>query len=284
VTAALPSWVDGALVAPGRPAIPSDDQGFALGLAVFETLLQEGGRRYFERQHLARLECGSSVLGIAFPPPHDPAAALADYGAQLGDGAFAIRLSLSRGSPGGPPRMVITARVADCSAANGVAVALARHPKVLDLALEGTKSTSRLRNVLTLEEAQAEGAWDALVSTSQGDLAEGTISNLFLAHGERVVTPSLDRGALAGVVRGELIAGLLADGVVVEERIVERSELDDCTEVFMTNSIVRIAPVHTVLGVRNGLPGAGGRWAVRALEVLARREANDRAENGSAAR
>lgn len=275
MTSALPSWVDGELVAPGVPAIPADDAGFALGLAVFETLLQERGRRYFEREHLARLECGSSVLGIHFPPPHDPAAALADYGAQLGDGAYAVRLSLSRGSPGGAPRMVITARVADMSAANGIAVAIARHPKALDLALEGTKSTSRLRNVLSREEAEAEGAWDALVRTSQGDLAEGTVSNLFVVSGDRVATPALDRGALAGVVRGELIAGFREDGVDIEERRVELDELRACDELFLTNSIVRIAPVQRVLGVREGLPGAQGPWARRAAAVLARREVED---------
>jgi len=276
VTNALSIWVDGELFAPGARAIPADDQGFTLGLAVFETLLQEHGRRYFERQHFARLECGSSVLGIPWPPPRDPAAALADYGAQLGDGAFAVRLSLSRGSPGGPPRMVIHARVADFSAANGVAVALARHPKVLDSALEGTKSTSRLRNVLTLEEAQAEGAWDALVRTSQGDFAEGTISNLFVVRGDRVVTPALDRGALAGVVRGELIAGFEAQGVRVVEGRIEAADLNDCDELFMTNSIVRIAPVHTVLGLRADLPGASGPFARRAREILAARERVDR--------
>lgn len=283
MTAALPSWVDGELVAAGVAAIPADDQGFALGLAVFETLLQEDGRRYFERRHLARLECGSSVLGIRFPLPHDPAAALASFGAELGMGSYAIRLSLSRGSPGGPPRMVLTARVADLSAAAGIAVSIASHPKVLDLALEGTKSTSRLRNVLSREEAEAQGAWDALVRTSQGDLAEGTVSNLFIAGGDRVATPALGRGALAGVVRGELIAGFHEDGVEVEERRVELDELRRCDEVFLTNSIVRIAPVHTVLGVREGLPGTSGAWSRRAAAVLARREAEDltRAESGA---
>lgn len=275
MTASLPSWVDGELVAAGVPAIPVDDAGFTLGLAVFETLLQEDGRCYFVAQHLARLECGAAVLGIRWPLPFDPARALESFGAQLGDGAFALRLCVSRGSPGGPPRMVISARVADQSAAAGVAVSIARHPKVLDLALEGTKSTSRLRNVLSREEAEAEGAWDALVCTSQGDLAEGTVSNLFVVHGDRLATPALDRGALAGVVRGALIEGLRSEGVSVEERRVERDELRSCDELFLTNSIVRIAPVHTVLGVREGLAGAAGALAQRSRAILARCEAED---------
>jgi branched-subunit amino acid aminotransferase/4-amino-4-deoxychorismate lyase len=281
---ALPSWVDGAILASGVAAIPAEDQGFALGLAVFETLLQTGGHRFFEAQHLARFERSAAVLGIAWPPPFDPAAALADYGERLGDGDYAVRICLSRGSPGGKPRMVITAREADYSAMRGIAVSIAKHAKVLDVELEGTKSTSRLRNVLSREAANAEGAFDALVLTAEGDISEGTISNVILVEGDRVITPSLDRGALAGVVRGELLAGLRAEAVPVEERRVEVAELAHCSEVFLTNSISRVAPVHTVLGVRSGLPGAAGPWAIRAREIIARREAQDVAQGSASAR
>ena len=275
MTDAHASWVDGELVAPGVPAIPADDQGFLLGLAVFETLLQEDGHRYFEAEHLARLQCGAGVLGIPWPPPHDPAGALEAYGATLGDGAFAVRLSLSRGSPGGAPRMVIGSRRVDPSPAAGVAVAVARHAKPLDLALEGTKSSSRLRNVLAREEAQAEGAWDALICTSDGDFAEGTVSNLFVVLQGTVVTPPLERGALAGIVRAELIAGLREEGIPVLERRVTPGDLEACDELFLTNSLVRVVPVHAVRGVRDDLPGAGGPVTIRAREAIARRERDE---------
>lgn len=273
---ALPNWVDGRFFPPGAAAIPADDRGFALGLAVFESMLQTGGHRYFEAQHLARLGRGASVLGIEWPPQHDAARALDEYGSRLGDGSYAVRLTISRGSPGGEPRMVITARVVEALSKSGVAVSIARHHKVLDIALEGTKSTSRLRNVLSLEEARAEGAWDAIVCTEHGDLSEGTISNLFMAQGDRLVTPALDRGALPGVIRGELLAGFAERGTPVEERRIARTELTDCDELFMTNSVIRIAPVHTVLGSRADLPGPTGTWTRRALEILRDREVIDR--------
>lgn len=273
MTGALPAWVDGRLVAPGEPAIPADDQGFLLGLAVYETFLAEDGRLYFLARHLERLADGARVLGIDAPPAQETSAALSAYVAALGPGAFAVRLSLSRGSPGGPPRVVIGARPADVDAARGVAAAIASEVKPIDPRLEGTKSSNRLRNVLAREAAQAAGAWDALIPTVEGDLSEGTVSNLFVASGGALVTPPLARGALPGVVRGELIAACREEGIVVREERVEVADLRAADEVFLTNSVVRVAPVRAVLGVRDDLPGADGPLARRALALLRGREA-----------
>ena len=55
----FPAWVNGVIAAPVAPTISVDDLGFQLGLAVFDTLLQEDGCRYFEELHLARLEGGA---------------------------------------------------------------------------------------------------------------------------------------------------------------------------------------------------------------------------------
>lgn len=282
MTDALPSWVDGRLVAPGEPAIPADDQGFLLGLAVYETFLAEDGRLFFLDGHLDRLADGARVLGIVAPPARETAAALRSYVAELGPGAFAVRLSLSRGSPGGPPRVVIGARAADAHAALGVSIAIADEVKGLDPRLENTKSSNRLRNVLAREAAQAAGAWDALIPTVEGDLSEGTVSNLFVGKDGALATPPLSRGALPGIVRRELLAACADAGVRVVERRLGVDDLRAADEVFLTNSVVRVAPVHAVLGVRDDLPGARGPLARRAVALLRDREDAEARHHGAA--
>ena len=65
----FPVFVDGCIQPAGAPAIPAEDTGFLLGLAVFETLLVDDGHAFFLDEHLARLRRGAQRLSIPWPPP-----------------------------------------------------------------------------------------------------------------------------------------------------------------------------------------------------------------------
>src|SRR6185436_16107575 len=117
---------------------------------------------------------------IPWPPPHDPAAALAAFCERLGARDAAIRMTLTRGAPGRGATLVIGARDVVRVADPGARLLVSRWTKRHDDPLEAVKSTNRLRNVLAREEALARGAWDALIPTEQGDLSEGTFCNLFV--------------------------------------------------------------------------------------------------------
>ena len=120
-----------------------------------------------------------------------------------------------------------------------------------------------MRNVLAREDAQAVGAWDALLCSDAGDVVEGTICNLFCLTRGRLLTPALERGCLPGVTRGllleELRGGGLPRGVEsLEEGRVERADLASADEVFLTNSSGRLIPVTAVRGCNEHLPGPRG--------------------------
>ena len=207
----FPVWARGAVQPAFTPVVAAEDQGFLLGLAVFETLLVESGHAYFEREHLERLRLGARVLDID-PAAVDPSAALAelidaiDADPTLAQPReYAVRIVLSRGVPGSGPTLVVTARERIAPPAEG-AVVLVSSFRIHSDALAGVKATSRLRNVAARAEAERYGAWEALLLNADGDLAEGTISNLFVARDGRLVTPGTDAGCLGGIMR-ELIVG-----------------------------------------------------------------------------
>ena len=138
-----------------------------MGLAVYDGMLLEGGCRFFETQHLARLEGASQSLGIAWPTPVPLERALDEYVEALGEeGPLLLRTTVSRGV-GGVPTVVISARDVDPWPAPGVIVGVAEHAKVSASELEQLKSTNRLRNVLAREAAVAAGAWEAGACQSQ---------------------------------------------------------------------------------------------------------------------
>ena len=253
-----PAFVDGTIQPPGAGAISTDDQGFLSGLAVYETLLHEDRCLYFEEQHLARLADGARVLSIAWPPPWDLHAALARYAAELGARDCAVRITLTRGVPGRGPSLVIGARDLVRPPDPGVVVVLERDAKRAGDALESVKSTNRLRNVLAREAAVRAGAFEALLMNDEGDVSEGTFSNVFAAVGGAIVTPPVERGCLAGIVRGEILDELARARIAHREERLEVDALAAASEVFLSNTTGRVIPVVEVAGVRSGLPGSAG--------------------------
>ena len=52
----FPTWINGRHFGPGEGRVSTDDQGFLLGLALFETVLWRDGVAYFLEDHLERLD------------------------------------------------------------------------------------------------------------------------------------------------------------------------------------------------------------------------------------
>lgn len=289
----FPVVVDGRLHAPGTPVLAAEDQGFALGLAAFETVLVEDGHAYFLADHLARLARGAAGLDIPWPPPYDPRACLATLVEALDPvdrAVFAARVTLSRGVVGRGPTLVVTARTVDAVPAAGVRVQVSSLRKLGDDAVGRLKSTSRVRYVLAREEARRAGAWEALLLTPDGDLSECTVSNVFVVRAGKLRTPSTEHGCLGGLVRARILESLVQEPLEVAGRRLEVSaerigsaELGDAEEVFLTNTTARVIPVSELTGAADqplAYPGARGvvTRAVRArIDELEARDREPRA-------
>jgi len=251
-------WVNGEFVPPGAPAIHAQDPGFLLGVAVFDTLLCEGRRTFFIDEHLARLEEGARALDIPWPGAFDPRAALEEVLGRLAGRTAAARLTVTPGAPGQGTCLVISTRPFVAPPAEGVGVALAEEPKVAGRGIENIKTTGRARNVLARARAREQGAYEALLATEEGDLSEGTVSNLFLWSEGCLSTPALERGCLPGIVRQKVLEVARGLGLECREGRVVLADLLAAEEVFLTNSLVRVLPVLGVAGHPAAWPPGGG--------------------------
>ncbi len=267
----FPSWVDGRLFGPGQGSLSTDDQGFLSGLSVFETVLYESGTAWLLDRHLARLAQGARELAIE--PRFKPARAVREFCAALGARDCALRLTLTRGVAGAGSTLVVGARAIVRPPDPGVCVTLERDAKDAHDPLESIKSTNRLRNVLLRERAQRAGAFEALMCTREGDISEGTLSNVWAVVDGVLCTPSTDRGCLAGVMRGLILEALERDEPAPRVGRLELEELARASEVFLSNTTGRALPVVEVRGLVRGLPGSAGpvlrhvRERIRAQEA-----------------
>lgn len=81
------------------------------------------------------------------------------------------------------------------------------------------------------------GLDDVLLLNSEGNICEGNSSNVFLVAGNTLLTPSLDQGCVAGVMRSLILEIAENAGMRVVQARVRAEEMEIAEEVFFTNAI-----------------------------------------------
>jgi len=104
-------------------------------------------------------------------------------------------------------------------------------------AFANLKSANRLPYVMAGLYAIENSLDDCLLLNTEGNIADSTISNLFLIRDDMIITPSLDEGCVAGVMRRYLISKLQAASYQLQERSCSIKDLFKADEVFLTNAI-----------------------------------------------
>lgn len=94
-----------------------------------------------------------------------------------------------------------------------------------------------------IREAAARGYDAAVVGDANGNVAELSTSNIFLAKDGVVATPVPNGAFLNGITRQRTIALLKAAGVTIEERTVTFDELDTADEIFATGNANKVQPI-----------------------------------------
>jgi branched-chain amino acid aminotransferase len=271
--------IDGVTHAPEHAKVSVFDRGFLYGDAVFETLRTYGGEPFALDEHLERLEWSA---GRVFITPPVTRAVLRDEVlaalAAAGNAESIVRVMVTRGSgelgldpdlADRPTRVVIVAPLKTPSAeayAQGVGVVTFRTQRVADATdAAGAKIANYLIAVLATREARRAGAVEALIVDQQGQVVEGTSSNVFAVRGGRLLTPPEDLGILPGITRARVLDGAGALGIPVELTALSASELASCDEVFISSTLREILPVVRIDAAVVGT-GSPGPVTLRLLE------------------
>jgi len=235
------------------------DRGFQYGDGVFTTLPICSGRAAFLDRHLARLANDCGRLGIPFRCASEVAAEANQLCRHNPNGV--LKIQITRG-PGGrgyrppgqpqPTRVLSVHKGSDYDPSlwlQGVTVRMCSNRLGCNSALAGIKHMNRLEQILARAEWHVETVHEGLMLDQEGFLIEGTMSNVFLARGGRLVTPKLDRCGVAGIMRSLVIETARQEGIAVEERPIPPAELVHAEEVFLTNSNIRVWPVSRLESV-----------------------------------
>lgn len=255
------AFLNGQLIPESEAKVSVLDRSFLYGDGLFETIRIHRGQPFCWRRHWDRLALGSRSLGIRIPLSET---VLRETAQELihrnGCDEGVLRLHLSRGvgrrgySPAGAesPTLVMTTHPAPDAPPDGPRrwrLMTSPWPLPAFSPLTPLKTANKLISILARAEAEAVGMDEALLLNPAGHVVEGTASNVFWIAGDRLCTPPLTAGALAGITRG-LVLELARDlGVTVEEPQVEPGVLQRSDGIFMTLSSLGLVPVTELDGV-----------------------------------
>ncbi len=268
------AWFNGDLLPIGGVSIAATDRGFLLGDGFFETMAVNNGKVAYFREHMARLHATADRLSLPVPySKKEIKKAIKDVlaGCELKNCRAALRLTVTRGS--GPrglmpplelnPQFLITAcEIPDhFSSAKVKTVSVPRN----EFSPTSTiKSLGYLDNIIAFEEAHQQGADEGLMLNTAGNIAEGTVSNVFFMRSTTLLTPKIEDGCLPGVMRDAVLKMAPRMGLSVSEETLPPDIIDTCDEAFLTNSLVRIRTIHEL----NGRVMPSETWTDRILESL----------------
>ena len=257
------------LVEAGEAVVSVHDAGLLHGVGLFETVRCYGGRCFRLDDHIERLFGSAQVLGMPIEQSRSDLAGWVEALIEAnGIGEGRVRITLTRGDMRKAMEegrfestLFVTAGAMEAYGAEvyqrGMTVVVSSYRQNLGDPLVSHKTTNYFSRLLGLQEAQQKQAGEALWFTLDGKLAGGSISNVFVVRGERLLTPPLETPVLAGVTRQVVLELAEELGIETEQPALTWEDVKEASEVFLTNSIMELMPVCRVerRSIGGGKPG-----------------------------
>ncbi len=229
------------------------DRGLHYGDGLFETIAFRSGQLEFWDEHLKRMKHGAKVLGITFPGDDVFLQDVENLAKPLPTGNYVIKLLLTRGisergyrqiSSDNPTRIVMSSDLPERTK-QSAKIYLCKHPVSVNPVLAGIKHLNRLDNVLARREW--DDAFDeGFMFNVDGNLVEGTMSNVFGIKNNALFTPELDQCGVSGIVREQVLLIAKENDIKINIQNMTIDDIAAMDEIFITNSIIGLWPVSCV--------------------------------------
>lgn len=261
-------FLNGRIVPAEEAKVSVFDAGFSHGAGLFETMRAYRGKVMRFDQHVDRLMRSAAALELQMPAAIE--AQVPSSKDDLRQGVHAvleanklndarIRLVITPGDvprPGQPiehrppPTVLITASPVQAYPPelyrSGMRVCICPFKQSRYDPLAGYKTLAYLPRLLAMKDAADRKCNESLWFTTDNDLAEGSVCNVFIVSQGQIATPPTDTPILPGVVRGCVIELARANSIPIEEKRIDIEMLLAAQEVFLTGSVLEIMPVTSI--------------------------------------
>lgn len=245
------------------------DRGFLFGDGIYEVIPVYGGRLFRLEAHLLRLDQSLSGIRLANPLTHRRwEEMLQELVTRNGGGDMALYVQVTRGVA--PREHAFPQHTAPTVFAMTQPLApqtdAAQQAGVKAITVEDIrwkhchiKAITLLPNVLLHQQAADSGAAEAIL-VREGEVTEGTATNVFIVTRGHVVTPAKGQLLLPGITRDLVVELCTNAGIPCSESKITLDALRQADEVWLTSSRKEIVPVTHVDGLPVGTGQPGPVW------------------------
>jgi len=253
-------FLNGEIVEAAAARLPVSDAGLSHGAGLFETVRVYNANPFKLDDHLRRMRHSGKKLGIAVPWDDAEITRAVSRILQANElrearlritvtpGDLRAGLAAEDGIP--PATLLITAQKFEAYSAEyyrkGMTVCVSSYKQNKHDPTTGHKTVSYFPRLLALREAHGKQCGEALWFTTDNQVAEGCVSNVFVISKDKLRTPPLDTPVLPGIARAVTLQCAAARKIEVVEEPLTINDLLEAEEVFLTNTIMEILPVCRV--------------------------------------
>ncbi|HIO31251.1 aminotransferase class IV [Marinobacter salarius] len=244
------------VIRPDGNGVSATDRGLAYGDGLFETIRMRGRQAVLRSYHLDRMVADAGRLGIPVERSDldaEISRSGCDLASQYADD-WVLKLVLTRGSGGRgyrspvecePSLIVTSSPMPMLPPPGGVVAAFSQFPLTVNPRLAGIKTLNRLEQVMASREFSGE-EFELIMANADGQLLEGTRTNLIIRMEGEWVTPPVESLAVAGVMRQFALECLRASGHTIREQVIPPALLSSpgLCGLYLVNSVVGIVAVR----------------------------------------
>lgn len=220
---------------------------FLYGKGIFTTIAIHGGEVFFWKKHWRRLVDNAAKIGLDLAEHTDRSTrdALEESIVASGIVDGRARITFHDDSPSEiwsdsrKKKITLSIIVAERRVVpQPFKLTASPYPVNSRSPLAGVKSCNYLENILALDEAKQRGFHESLRVNERGHVTSASMANIFWLKGDKLFTPSLSTGCLAGTTREFVLENCVCDEV---EAAID--ELNDADTIFLTSAGLGVVAV-----------------------------------------
>ena len=202
--------------------VPANSSGWLEGQGIFETIKSVGNKPFSLTRHISRAQSSAVALGITIPNSDQIVQGVSDLFASVPEGLGMLRISFDNQGNWLAVHMPYAEQDKSCD--------VRLHPDAVTGDVH--KRFPYTNRLAILEQARLAGFDDAVVVNGQGNICEGSVTNLIANIDGRWVTPPTTDVVLPGIIRQILIENEL---IAIESIPFDR--LAEITSAFFISSL-----------------------------------------------
>lgn len=273
-------YVDGQFYEANDAKIPVTDLAIVRGYGIFDFLRTYNGQPFMLPSHLQRLQHSAKVLEIPLRWSESELTDIIHQALSRSSHEEAnIRIIVTGGDsstflvPDDEPRLIVMITAVSTYAEHYYHTGAKIITEPSERYLPEAKSLNYLSAIRAIRRAKKADAVEALYISTNGNVLEGTTTNVFAIKGNTLITP--EDYILQGVTR-KVVLEIAQEHYTIEVRELSLEELLQADELFITSSTKEVMPIvqvdEQIIG--DGKPGEATQHLIQLFKDFSRQVLN----------